>query len=58
LYFKSKKSSDIKYFENNKKDPQTLQNPQRMMRFVEVCIGTGSLFLVLNQKKNERGFTL
>jgi tRNA dimethylallyltransferase len=22
-------------------NPQTLQNPQRMMRFVEVCIGTG-----------------
>jgi len=41
-------------FEN----PQTLQNPQRMMRFVEVCLGTGKPYSsFLNQKKNNRNFT-
>jgi tRNA dimethylallyltransferase len=40
-------------FEN----PQTLQNPQRMMRFVEVCIGSGKPYSsFLNQKKNNRTF--
>lgn len=39
-------------------NPQTLQNPQRMMRFVEVCIGTGKPYSsFLNQKKNNRNFT-
>lgn len=39
-------------------NPQTLQNPQRMKRFVEVCIGTGKPYSsFLNQKKNERNFT-
>lgn len=39
-------------------NPQTLQNPQRMMRFLEVCIGTGKPYSsFLNQKKNNRNFT-
>ncbi len=39
-------------------NPQTLQNPQRMMRFVEVCQGTGKPYSsFLNQKKNNRNFT-
>ena len=39
-------------------NPQTLQNPQRMMRFAEVCIGTGKPYSsFLNQKKNNRNFT-
>jgi tRNA dimethylallyltransferase len=39
-------------------NPQTLQNPQRMMRFVEVCLGTGKPYSsFLNQKKNNREFT-
>ena len=39
-------------------NPQTLQNPQRMKRFVEVCIGTGKPYSsFLNQKINERNFT-
>ena len=39
-------------------NPQTLQNPQRMMRFVEVCIGAGKPYSsFLNQKKNSRNFT-
>lgn len=50
---------DVEYY--NKilaKNPQTLQNPQRMKRFVEVCIGTGKPYSsFLNQKKNTRNFT-
>ena len=39
-------------------NPQTLQNPQRMMRFVEVCMGSGKPYSsFLNQKKNSRNFT-
>ena len=39
-------------------NPQTLQNPQRMMRFLEVCIGSGKTYSsFLNQKKNSRNFT-
>ncbi|WP_035671670.1 tRNA (adenosine(37)-N6)-dimethylallyltransferase MiaA [Flavobacterium sp. 83] len=39
-------------------NPQTLQNPQRMMRFVEVCLGSGKPYSsFLNQKQNTRHFT-
>ncbi len=39
-------------------NPQTLQNPQRMMRFVEVCIGSGKPYSsYLNKEKNKRNFT-
>ena len=39
-------------------NPQTLQNPQRMMRFVEVCLGAGKPYSTfLNQKQNSRNFT-
>ncbi len=39
-------------------NPQTLQNPQRMMRFVEVCVGSGKPYSsFLNQKQNSRTFT-
>lgn len=53
------KQLDTEYFnfiaETN---PQTLQNPQRMMRFVEVCIGTGKPYSsFLNKEKNKRNFT-
>ncbi|WP_413998468.1 tRNA (adenosine(37)-N6)-dimethylallyltransferase MiaA [Flavobacterium sp. W1B] len=53
------KTLDPDYFEKiTTENPQTLQNPQRMMRFVEVCIGTGKPYSsFLNQKKNERSFT-
>ncbi|MBC7438371.1 MAG: tRNA (adenosine(37)-N6)-dimethylallyltransferase MiaA, partial [Flavobacterium sp.] len=38
-------------------NPQTLQNPQRMMRFLEVCIGSGQPYSsFLNQKQNQRNF--
>ena len=50
---------DPEYFQKIAlENPQTLQNPQRMMRFVEVCIGTQKPYsLFLNQKKNNRNFT-
>lgn len=53
------KNLDIAYYEKLKtENPQTLQNPQRMMRFVEVCLGTGKPYSsFLNQKQNERRFT-
>lgn len=39
-------------------NPQTLQNPQRMMRFVEVCLGTRKPYSsFLNKEKNKRNFT-
>ena len=52
------KELDPIYFEKlNIENPQTLQNPQRMMRFVEVCLGTGKPYSsFLNQKKNKRNF--
>ena len=38
-------------------NPQTLMNPQRMMRFVEVCIGTGKPYgSFLNNVQKERNF--
>jgi tRNA dimethylallyltransferase len=50
---------DPDYFEKiTNENPQTLQNPQRMMRFVEVCIGSGQPYSsFLNLKKNSRVFT-
>lgn len=50
---------DSNYFQKiSLVNPQTLQNPQRMMRFVEVCIGTGKPYSsFLNQTKNNRDFT-
>jgi tRNA dimethylallyltransferase len=52
------KKLDPNYYEElTKKNPQTLLNPQRMMRFVEVCIGTGKPYSTfINQKKNQREF--
>ncbi len=38
-------------------NPQTLQNPQRLMRFVEVCMASNLPYSsFLNQKKNQRNF--
>lgn len=52
------KELDSIYFEKiSAENPQTLQNPQRMMRFVEVCIGAEKPYSsFLNQKKNKRNF--
>ena len=39
-------------------NPQTLQNPQRMKRFVEVCIGSGKPYSsFIGKRKNVRNFT-
>jgi len=53
------KNLDPDYYQKiTVENPQTLQNPQRMMRFVEVCIGTQKPYSsYLNQKKNNRNFT-
>ena len=53
------KNLDPDYYQKiTVENPQTLQNPQRMTRFVEVCIGTQKPYSsFLNQKKNNRNFT-
>ena len=50
---------DINYYTKIlSENPQTLQNPQRMMRFLEVCLGTGKSYSsFLNKEKNARNFT-
>ena len=53
------KKLDGDYFQKlSTENPQTLQNPQRMKRFVEVCVGTGKPYSsFIGQKKNQRNFT-
>ena len=53
------KELDNDYFQKlSTENPQTLQNPQRMKRFVEVCLGTGKPYSsFIGQKKNKRNFT-
>ena len=50
---------DTDYFHYlEKTNPQTLQNPQRMKRFVEVCIGSGLAYLsFVGKRKITRNFT-
>ncbi|WP_309610101.1 tRNA (adenosine(37)-N6)-dimethylallyltransferase MiaA [Flavobacterium sp.] len=52
------KELDSHYFNKiETENPQTLQNPQRMMRFVEVCVGSGKPYSTfLNKEKNQRNF--
>ena len=56
---KKLKELDYNYFQKlTKENPQTLQNPQRMKRYVEVCLGTGKSYSsFIGQKKNQRHFT-
>ncbi|MBF7091487.1 tRNA (adenosine(37)-N6)-dimethylallyltransferase MiaA [Flavobacterium sp. ALJ2] len=53
------KKLDTSYYDKlTIENPQTLLNPQRMMRFIEVCLGTEKPYSsFLNQKKNNRDFT-
>lgn len=53
------KKMDVEYYNFiTETNPQTLQNPQRMKRFVEVCFGTGKPYSsFLNLKKNSRNFS-
>lgn len=50
---------DLEYFKHlSNTNPQTLQNPQRMKRFVEVCLGTGKPYSsFIGIRKNKRNFT-
>ncbi|MEO8516017.1 MAG: tRNA (adenosine(37)-N6)-dimethylallyltransferase MiaA, partial [Flavobacterium sp.] len=50
---------DPEYFQSiTSENPQTLQNPHRMMRFVEVCKSTQKPYSsFLNKEKNKRNFT-
>ncbi|MEZ4853930.1 tRNA (adenosine(37)-N6)-dimethylallyltransferase MiaA [Flavobacterium sp.] len=52
------KALDVEYFQKlETENPQTLQNPQRMKRFVEVCIGTGNPYSsFIGKRKNNRNF--
>ena len=55
----SLKTLDSEYYnfllENN---AQTLKNPQRLMRFVEVCLSTGNPYIsFINKEKKKRNFT-
>jgi len=56
---KKLKKIDTKYYEKLKtENPQTLENPQRMMRFVEVSMGCETPYSsFLNKKTNQRNFT-
>ena len=46
------------YTKLSTENPQTLQNPQRMKRFVEVCLGTGKPYSsFIGKRKNVRNFT-
>ncbi|MBS1534842.1 MAG: tRNA (adenosine(37)-N6)-dimethylallyltransferase MiaA [Bacteroidetes bacterium] len=53
------KKLDSNYYDKiSTENPQTLLNPQRMMRFVEVCLGTQKPYSsFLNQEKIQRNFT-
>ena len=50
---------DLEYYEKlTLENPQTLQNPQRMKRFVEVCMGSGKPYSsYIGKRKNNRNFT-
>ena len=50
---------DLNYYDKLViENPQTLLNPQRMMRFVSVCLGSGKPYSTfLNKDKNLRNFT-
>lgn len=49
---------DTEYYKKlSVENPQTLQNPQRMKRFVEVCLGTGKPYSsFIGKRKNKRNF--
>ncbi|MQP52553.1 MULTISPECIES: tRNA (adenosine(37)-N6)-dimethylallyltransferase MiaA [unclassified Flavobacterium] len=50
---------DFEYYQKlQTENPQTLQNPQRLKRFVEVCIGSGKPYSsFIGKRKNVRNFT-
>ena len=54
----SLKNLDSNYFDFlSKTNPQTFQNPQRMMRFIEVCLSAGMPYSTfLDRQKTKRNF--
>lgn len=57
LQEKLRETDPFYYKKLKSENPQTLENPQRMMRFVEVSLGSGKPYSsFLNQKKNTRNF--
>ncbi|OWP77069.1 tRNA (adenosine(37)-N6)-dimethylallyltransferase MiaA [Flavobacterium oreochromis] len=58
LQKKLKELDPIYYSKIEAENPQTLVNPQRMKRFVEVCLGSEKPYSsFLGKRKNERNFT-
>lgn len=61
IYYLQQKLQELDaiYFEKiTNENPQTLENPHRMMRFVEVCVGAGKPYSsFLNHQKKQRNFT-
>lgn len=52
-----KELDPVYYQKITTENPQTLQNPQRMKRFVEVCLGTQKPYSsFIGKRKNERNF--
>ncbi|AWM14577.1 tRNA (adenosine(37)-N6)-dimethylallyltransferase MiaA [Flavobacterium sediminis] len=55
---KLKESDPVYYQKLEAENPQTLVNPQRMKRFVEVCLGTGKPYSgFLGKRSVQRNFT-
>lgn len=58
LQYQLKESDPDYYTKILTENPQTLQNPQRMKRFVEVCLGSGKPYSsFIGKRKNKRNFT-
>ena len=58
LQYQLKESDPDYYTKILAENPQTLQNPQRMKRFVEVCLGSGKPYSsFIGKRKNKRNFT-
>jgi hypothetical protein len=51
LFTRATKALDFEYFETITKRSTNPANPQRMMRFVEVCIGRTTIFLLSKPEK-------
>lgn len=58
LQHKLRELDPVYYQKLEVENPQTLRNPQRMMRFTEVCLGTGKPYSsYLNLASNSRSFS-
>jgi len=58
LQQKLQELDSLYFYKLTEENPQTLLNPQRLMRFIEVCLGSGKPYSsFLKQKQNDRMFT-